>query len=290
MKLDIELLKETGVQGKSIGHLFTPLPTAKALYFYITQIGHYYCTHTYTIRRDYFSPILVICVKKGCLYVDYRGASYRLMAGDAVLVDCREPHYYYADMDGLEFYYVHFEGSNAHEICQHILELRGPLVESQNAAALSAFLEKTVQFYEDGRTETEFEESFRVYQILKYLHGGSAQDTARASYIDQVTAFINENIGRRITLEELADLAAMSSFHFSRKFKRDTGFSPLKYVNRMKLEYAKTLLIRTDWTISEIAERTGFSPKGFDNLFSQMEGMPPLVWRKSRQLNVSRPE
>jgi AraC-like DNA-binding protein len=58
----------------------------------------------------------------------------------------------------------------------------------------------------------------------------------------------------------------------------------------MKLEYAKTLLIRTDWTISEIAERTGFSPKGFDNLFSQMEGMPPLVWRKSRQLNVSRPE
>ena len=264
MKLDFELLKETGVQGKSIGHLFTPLPTAKALYFYITQIGHYYCTHTYTIRRDYFSPILVICVKKGC--------------------------HYYADMDGLEFYYVHFEGSNAHEICQHILELRGPVVESQNAAALSAFLEKTVQFYEDGRTETEFEESFRVYQILKYLHGGSAQDTARASYIDQVTAFINENIGRRITLEELADLAAMSSFHFSRKFKRDTGFSPLKYVNRMKLEYAKTLLIRTDWTISEIAERTGFSPKGFDNLFSQMEGMPPLVWRKSRQLNVSRPE
>ena len=60
MKLDIELLKETGVQGKSIGHLFTPLPTAKALYFYITQIGHYYCTHTYTIRRDYFSPILVM--------------------------------------------------------------------------------------------------------------------------------------------------------------------------------------------------------------------------------------
>ena len=64
MKLDFELLKETGVQGKSIGHLFTPLPTAKALYFYITQIGHYYCTHTYTIRRDYFSPILVICVKR----------------------------------------------------------------------------------------------------------------------------------------------------------------------------------------------------------------------------------
>ena len=136
MRLDFRMLQETGVLGKSSGHLFTPLPTAKSLYFYITQIGHYYCTHAYAIRRDYFSPMLVLCVKKGCLHVEYRGESSRLMAGDAILIDCREPHYYYADMDGLEFYYLHFEGSNVHEICQHILNLRGAIVEKQNAAAL----------------------------------------------------------------------------------------------------------------------------------------------------------
>jgi AraC-like DNA-binding protein len=147
-----------------------------------------------------------------------------------------------------------------------------------------------MQFYEDGRTETEFEESLRVYEILRYLHGGSAQDAASASYIDQVTAYINENIGRRITLEELADTASLSSFHFSRRFKRDTGYSPVEYVNRKKLDYAKTLLIRTDWPVTEIAERTGFSLKGFIKLFSQEEGMPPLAWRRKRQLNVNRPE
>ena len=65
MRLDFRMLQETGVLGKSSGHLFTPLPTAKSLYFYITQIGHYYCTHAYAIRRDYFSPMLVLCVKKG---------------------------------------------------------------------------------------------------------------------------------------------------------------------------------------------------------------------------------
>ena len=222
--------------------------------------------------------------------MDYRGTSSRLMAGDAILIDCREPHYYYADMDGLEFYYLHFEGSNAHEICQHILNLRGAVVEKQNAAALSAFIEKTMQFYEEGKTETEFEESLRVYEILHYLHGGSAQDAGRASYIDQVTAYINENIERRITLEELADTASLSSFHFSRRFKRDTGYSPVEYVNHKKLDYAKTLLIRTEWPVSEIAERTGFSLKGFIKLFSQAEGMSPLAWRRSRQLNMNRPE
>ena len=290
VRLDFRLLQETGVLGKSSGHLFTPLPTAKSLYFYITQIGHYYCTHAYAIRRDYFSPVLVLCVKKGCLHVEYRGASSRLMAGDAILIDCREPHYYYADMDGLEFYYLHFEGSNAHEICQHILNLRGAVVEKQNAAALSAFIEKTMQFYEEGKTETEFEESLRVYEILRYLHGGSAQDAGRASYIDQVTAYINENIERRITLEELAETASLSSFHFSRRFKRDTGYSPVEYVNHKKLDYAKTLLIRTEWPVTEIAEKTGFSLKGFIKLFSQAEGMPPLAWRRSRQMDMKRSE
>lgn len=283
MKLDFRKLKEPGVLEKSSGYLFTPLPTAKRLYFYITQIGHYYCTHAYAIRRDYFSPVLVICVCAGCLHVDYKGASYRLMGGDAILIDCREPHYYYSDMDGLEFYYLHFEGSNSHEICQHILSLRGPLVEKQDSAALAEYVKGTMRFYDEGRKETEFEESRRVYEIFRYLHGGSGADADAPSYIDAVTEYINENIGRRIALGELAGTAALSSFHFSRRFKRDTGYSPVEYVNRKKLDYAKTLLIRTDWSVAEIAEKTGFSTKGLIRLFTKSEGCPPHAWRNQRQ-------
>lgn len=286
MKLNFRELNEQGVLWKSTGHIFTPLPAARELYFYITQIGHYYCTHAYTIKRDYFSPILVICVCAGCLHVDYRGASHRLMAGDVILIDCREPHYYYSDMDGLEFYYIHFEGSNSHEICRHILSQRGSVVEKHNAAALTEFVKNTMQFYEEGNTETVFEESCRVYEIFRYLHGGSETEAGVASYIDTVTEYINKNIGRRITLEELADAVALSSYHFSRRFKRDTGYSPVEYANHKKLDYAKTLLIRTDWTVTEIAERTGFSFKGFIKLFTKSEGCSPLAWRNQRQRNI----
>ncbi len=286
MRLDFRKICEPGVQDRSSGYLFTPLPSAKELYFYITQIGHYYCTHSYTIRRDYFSPILILCVKAGCLHVDYRGESYRLQAGGAMLIDCREPHNYYADMDGLEFYYLHFEGSNAHQICQRILALKGSLVQKHDAALLAERMENTMRFYDEGRTENEFDESLRVYEILHCLHGDTAEDTRAASYIDAVTAYINENIERRITLEELADAAALSSFHFSRRFKRDTGYSPIEYANRKKLDYAKTLLIRTDWPIMEIAEKTGFSFKGFIKLFTREEGSSPLAWRKKMQRQV----
>lgn len=265
-------------------------PTAEKLYFYITQIGHYYCTHAYSIRRDYFSPFLILCVRAGCLRVDYRGGSYRLLAGDAMLVDCREPHYYYSDMDGLEFYYLHFEGSNAHEICQHILAHQGPLVEKQRAAALGEFLKKTLQFYDEGKTETEFDESLRVYEIFRYLHSGTGTDAAAASYIDVITGYINDHIDQRITLEELADAVSLSSFHFSRRFKRDTGYSPVEYANRKKLDYAKTLLIRTEWSITEIAEKTGFSFKGFIKLFTNAEGCSPRTWRNQHRVRTADPD
>lgn len=288
MKLNFGELNEPGVLARSSGYLFTPLPTAKELYFYITQIGHYYCTHAYEIRRDYFSPVLVLCVEAGCLHVQYRGGSYRLLAGDVMLVDCREPHYYYSELDGLEFYYLHFEGSNAHDICRSILDVKGPLVEKKSAAALSNFVKATMRFYDEGRTETVFEESCRVYEVLRHLHGGMWMGTGDTSYVDVVTQYINENIERRITLEELADTAALSAFHFSRRFRRDTGYAPVEYVNCKKLDYAKNLLIRTDLSVTEIADRTGYTVKGFIRLFSKAEGISPLAWRKKMQQNVDR--
>lgn len=205
-----------------------------------------------------------------------------------MLIDCREPHYYYADMDGLEFYYLHFEGSNSHEICQRILSLKGPLVQKHDAAILADRVENAMRFYDEGKTENEFDESCRVYEILRCLHGDTAEDARAASYIDIVTAYINENIERKITLEELADAVSLSSFHFSRRFKRDTGYSPIEYANRKKLDYAKTLLIRTDWPVMEIAEKTGFSFKGLIRLFTREEGCSPLAWRKKmhRQVEV----
>lgn len=72
-----------------------------------------------------------------------------------MLIDCREPHYYYADMDGLEFYYLHFEGSNSHEICQRILSLKGPLVQKHDAAILADRVENAMRFYDEGKTEND---------------------------------------------------------------------------------------------------------------------------------------
>ena len=56
-----------------------------------------------------------------------------------------------------------------------------------------------------------------------------------------MTEFIDQNLSENITLEDLAGLAGLSSYHFSRKFKADLGIAPHAYVLSRRIDRAKSL-------------------------------------------------
>ena len=64
------------------------------------------------------------------MHVEHMGQKFDAQKGDVVLIDCSNPHYYQAE-NGLEFTFIHFDGSNSHEIVEHILSVRGPLIRSK---------------------------------------------------------------------------------------------------------------------------------------------------------------
>jgi transcriptional regulator GlxA family with amidase domain len=70
--------------------------------------------------------------------------------------------------------------------------------------------------------------------------------------------WIRLNISRELSVDALADFAAMSPRHFSRSFTSRTGMSPGKYVELMRLNRARELLEATDGSLEEIAEACGF--------------------------------
>ena len=74
-----------------------------------------------------------------------------------------------------------------------------------------------------------------------------------------VTEYVGDNLVHDLTLEELAGVAHMSPYHFSRLFKRSTGLSPHQYVVRKRVERAKELLINTDLTLHAVALSVGFA-------------------------------
>ena len=287
MRLNFHKIKEAGVLPSSIGFSFTPLPVTKELYFYITECGHYFCSRSYATKRDYYSPILVLCIYSGTMTVEYRNHIYHLNRGDVMLMDCRESHYYYASSDSLEFMFLHFDGSNSHEICQHLLNTSGCLIRNSNAVMIRNLIRDAIYFFADEKVESIAEESLRVYTLLTYLQQDSVFERRELTPVEKAVEYINTHISSKITLHDLAEAASLSDYYFSRHFKAATGISPIEYAATKKLDYAKSLLIRTSGTTSEIAAQVGYSPRSFINLFTAHFGYPPQKFRQIMQASAT---
>lgn len=271
---------DTGVLAKSVCFSFTPSELAKQLYFYPTWCGHYYCTGNYYMKRDFYSPLLVVYVRNGNFHFEYRDLVFEAQKGDVVLLDCTEPHYYHA-RDGLEFLYMHFDGSNSHEICQHILKQSGPLIRHEDNILIGNLLYNMVRFYQDDGIETMFQSSMRIYHLFEYLLAPEKQLYENENPIENAIRYIRSHMTETITLESLAKETNLSVYYFAHCFKEQTGFSPMDFVINTRLNQAKILLARTSKSIEEIACEVGYSSAGsLINIFVKKEGMPPGKYRR----------
>lgn len=98
----------------------------------------------------------------------------------------------------------------------------------------------------------------------------------------RVLAFIADNHGRDLSLDDLATEAAMSTFHFAREFKRATGTTPHQHLIRLRVERAKALLEESELPLAEVGLRTGFSHQShFTRLFRRLTGTTPHSYRLS---------
>lgn len=280
MRYDFNEIHEDGVTPKSIGFGFMPLPSTKELYFYITECGHYYCTGKYGTKRDYYAPILVLGVRNGTMTVDYRNHTYHLKKGDVILIDCQEAHYYRASSESLEFMFVHFDGSNSHEIVRRLIDNNGCLIRNSNVIAIWNMMDDILRFFEEGQVETDAETSLRVYRFLTYLQQDTIFTNRVLTPVEQAIEYVNRNMSRKITLHDLAEAANLSDYYFARYFKAQTGVSPIEYTVMRKLDYAQSLLRRTDDSTAEIAARIGYTERSFINLFSDHFDLPPQKFRR----------
>lgn len=92
--------------------------------------------------------------------------------------------------------------------------------------------------------------------------------------------FIEDNLHRDLSLTEMAEIAAMSPFHFSRRFKAATGESPLQFVISARIARAKIYLRTTALTVAEICHRVGYNDVSrFGRHFKRAVGATPAQFR-----------
>jgi AraC family transcriptional regulator len=98
----------------------------------------------------------------------------------------------------------------------------------------------------------------------------------------RVVDYMRAHFAKPLMLDELADEAAISKFHFVRLFRKKTGRTPYAYLFQLRMDAARRLLATTDLQIADVARACGFaSASHFGTAFARTVGMTPTRFRKN---------
>lgn len=102
-----------------------------------------------------------------------------------------------------------------------------------------------------------------------------------SSRIDELIAWLHQNIAEKISLDDMAGKVNMSSSHFTRVFKKLMTKSPVEYLNFLRIEKAKRMLKFSEKNLTEIAFDCGFSSSSyFSHTFIEAVKLTPSEYRK----------
>ena len=123
--------------------------------------------------------------------------------------------------------------------------------------------------------------------------GGQSQFSAllelapKSDRIQTALAYARENLHKSLTVPELADAAHLSPRQFSRAFHAETGQSPAKAIENLRVEVARNLMEQSRHPIDVVARQTGFSDRDhMRRAFLRAFGQPPQVLRRNARLEA----
>jgi len=104
----------------------------------------------------------------------------------------------------------------------------------------------------------------------------------RSGRFDSLLAWMGENLATSLTVDALADHAAMSPRNFARAFVAETGITPAKAVERLRLDAARTAVETGRDPLDQVAAQFGFGdPERMRRAFLRAFGQPPQAFRRA---------
>jgi transcriptional regulator GlxA family with amidase domain len=108
--------------------------------------------------------------------------------------------------------------------------------------------------------------------------------------IKKAQLFMENNVGNKVSVDQLSDMFAISRRNFERRFKKATSNTPVEYLQRVKIEAAKKSLESSRENINEVMYAVGYSDsKAFRTMFKKITGLSPISYRNkyNREMAVA---
>jgi AraC family transcriptional regulator len=176
-----------------------------------------------------------------------------------------------------------------HEL-RDLLEVDDPLLTAMAVEAAAAA--------EDGASGRLYADTLGAAMAFRLLraHRASGTGSTKPSAICRnglsprarraTIAYMNDRLADDVTLNELASVAGLSTYHFCRAFKQTTGLAPYAWLTDRRMERAQELMVaHPKMGLTEIALSVGYqSQAALGAAFKRVTGVTPSQWRRERLL------
>lgn len=241
------------------------------------RIGMTYPSLQYRIDRTRRNTDMFEYVISGKGYIEYKGKTRCVAAGDTLHFRQGATYKQYADPD--EPYQKIWMSVNGELVRALLANYRfTEEVDVVRADTHAVFLDIHKTVMENGGTE-QF--SLLLHRLILRMYHNSAARPPQDPLAQKIRKYLDDHVMEEIRLEEVAARFFISKIQLIRVFKRAYNTTPYAYILNAKLQVAQNLLLTKDIPIKEVAAQLSFTDGHyFANSFKRQVGMPPGEFRK----------
>jgi AraC-like DNA-binding protein len=259
----------------------------------ITDIGFFpHAQYHYRERSEGCTALIVIyCIEgEGWLQIGQQEII-PVHKNTLFLIPPNTQHRYGASMQNpWSIYWFHLSGTTAQQFWEYRTSnnLLHAVPANQAAKIINIFEESYEILLCKGYSLKHY---IYVSQLMNYLLGiitliqdETSDDRHKNEYIEQSIQYMIDHVQSTLTLDELAEHINLSKPHFIHLFKQVTGYSPISYYLRLKIQRSCLYLYLTDDSIKEVSQRVGIQdPYYFSRMFHKIVGQSPSEFRTSKK-------
>ncbi len=206
-------------------------------------------------------------LRNGMLFLSHPGGYHEIRAADI-----RRPISYYAVL-----FTLGDDDETSRLLSQDQMQVHGKVI----GTTYRFFFE---QLRERGTADSPALRRSAEYQLLSFIYSqaeGEQWADERNHHIEKALRIMQQSVFGKETLQSLSGRLSLSSAYLVRLFREKMRTTPMKYYSRLKVEAASSMLISTEMTVSEIADRLCFSSEfHFSRNFKQATGLAPTEYRR----------
>ncbi len=214
--------------------------------------------------------------------------SYLVQAGDCVAINANCMHSIYTDKPHFCYHCLIIDRSFciANHFDTNLISFEGAFHDESIAALFLHLAEEYIPpFKQDFRVQRIRALVLQIMAELCTRHSIPAQEGQNHSHllscIKQAIGLIRSQSDRELSLDETAAFAGLSKYYFAREFRRVTGHTFVSYLNLIRCEKAKALLLEDQLSIGAVGRTCGFANQSyFTRVFRAYTGVCPGEYRE----------